>query len=64
VHSSLFYTGQTSSSTDENHFGFTEVSEAGFMRAAMKTACPWLAELSESITRFLPEKWGAGRLER
>lgn len=64
MHSSLFYTGQTSSSADENHFGFIEVNEVGFMRAAVKTACPWLAEVHESVTHFLPKNRGVGRLGR
>lgn len=48
-YSCLFCTGQTSSSADENHFGFTEVNGIGFMRAAVKPACPWLAELNENV---------------
>ncbi|KAJ7398473.1 leucine-rich repeat-containing protein 56 [Pitangus sulphuratus] len=50
--------GQTSSSADENHSGFIEVNEVGFIKAAMKTACPWLTELHEIITCLLPDNWG------
>lgn len=63
MHIIVFYTGQTDSSADENHFDFVEVDEIGFMRAAMKTVCHWLAELHESIAHFLPER-GSGRLGR
>lgn len=64
MHSSVFYTGQTSSSADKNHFGFIEVNEVGFMRVDMRTACPWLAGLHENITHFLAENWRVGRLGR
>lgn len=65
MHSSLLYTGQTGSSADENHLSFVEVDEGGFMRAAMKTACPLLAELPESST-FSPRdlrSWKVGKVE-
>lgn len=60
VHSSLFYAGQTSFSADEN-LHLIEVSEAGLTESCCEASCPWLAELHESITYFLPENWGAGR---
>lgn len=56
MHSSLFCTGQTSSSADENHFGFTEVNRIRFMRAAVKLHVPNLLSCVKA-SRFLPDTW-------